>query len=111
MKKIVLALMIITIASCGGNNTNPAAQNETPATSTLKVYPNPVTNSLTIDLQQFENKKVLLKVTNLSGQAVSEKTVFSTKSYALDVTALPAGSYILQVISGVESENIKFVKQ
>ena len=79
--------------------------------STLTVFPNPTTNSLTIDLQKFENKTVSLRVINQSGQLLIEKSIPATKTYSLNVSSLSAGTYTLYVACANFNESLQFVKQ
>jgi hypothetical protein len=79
--------------------------------STLTVYPNPTTNSLTIDLQKFENKTVSLRVINQSGQLLIEKSIPATKTYSLNVSSLSVGTYTLYVACANFNESLQFVKQ
>jgi len=80
-------------------------------TSTLKVYPNPATNTLTIDLHTFENKTVTLRVINLSGQLVVEKSVSASGNYSLNVSSLSTGTYTLFVSCAGFNESLQFVRQ
>jgi Secretion system C-terminal sorting domain len=65
----------------------------------LKVYPNPVSNVLTVDYTEGS----LFQVINLLGQQV----LTGKTGQRLDVSALPQGSYILKV----GAEQAKFIKQ
>jgi hypothetical protein len=68
----------------------------------LKVYPNPVSNVLTIETSTTGTFDVL----NLLGQQVlTGKTPSGGRG--LDVSALPQGTYFLKI----GEEQVKFVKQ
>ena len=71
----------------------------------LAVYPNPVSNLLTVDViaRNEATEGSDFQILNLLGQQV-----FSGKTAAqVDVSALPQGSYVLKV----GAEQVKFVKQ
>jgi hypothetical protein len=70
--------------------------------SRLKVYPNPVSNTLTVENTEGSDFQIL----NLLGQQVlTGKTPSGGRG--LDVSALPQGTYILKV----GTEQAKFIKQ
>ncbi|MBL7816725.1 MAG: T9SS type A sorting domain-containing protein [Saprospiraceae bacterium] len=75
----------------------------------LAVYPNPVSNTLTIETETTGDYQII----NLLGQQVkSGKAPFVSKDsfgggWGLDVSALPQGSYFLKI----GAEQVKFVKQ
>ena len=65
----------------------------------LKVYPNPVSNILTIETNSTSDYQVI----NLLGQTV----INGKGAQAIDVSALPKGNYCLKV----GTQQVKFVKQ
>jgi hypothetical protein len=74
--------------------------------NTLKYYPNPVTNVLTVSYGQ---EITGLKLYNMVGQQLMVKTVNSTETQ-IDMSHLPAGSYLLEVSSGSQSKMVKLLK-
>jgi hypothetical protein len=73
------------------------------ATSGLKVYPNPTSNVLTIEINNSGDFQII----NLLGQQVMTGKTPPSGAGGLDVSALPQGSYFLKV----GKEQVKFVKQ
>jgi Secretion system C-terminal sorting domain len=74
--------------------------------NTLKVYPNPTTDVLTVELIQGidkSNKEANFQVLNLLGQIILRGPL----NQNVDVSSLPNGTYIVKV--GLEQ--VKFVKQ
>jgi hypothetical protein len=69
-------------------------------TSTIKIYPNPVINSLTVSVNKQDNKLNTVKLYNNVGQLII------TKSFAintqLDLTSLASGTYLIRVDDGTE---------
>ncbi|RRJ90477.1 Ig-like domain-containing protein [Flavobacterium macacae] len=72
----------------------------------LKYYPNPVNNVLTVS---YSEEITGLKLYNMVGQELMNKKVSSTETQ-LDMSHLPAGSYLLEVSSGVQSKMVKLLK-
>ncbi len=70
------------------------------------VYPDPVSDNLTIDCSQ----QAIIEITNIQGQLIETHTASSNKT-SIDVSALPCGVYIVKVITenGVGVE--KFIKE
>ena len=73
----------------------------------IKIYPNPVSNTLWITNEQneFENSEV--EITNCLGQVVL-KGLFQNE---IDVTDLARGCYVLKIISSEKQFYSKFVKE
>ncbi|KAF2515841.1 T9SS type A sorting domain-containing protein [Flavobacterium salilacus subsp. salilacus] len=77
-------------------------------TTTLKVYPNPANSVITVT-----NKGIIenIEVANLLGQKVVSQKV-NAESTQLDVSALAAGTYILNVqLENGATKSVKIVKQ
>ena len=72
----------------------------------LKYYPNPVNNILTVT---YSEDITGLKLYNMVGQELMNKKVNSTET-KLDMSHLPAGSYLLEVSSGAQSKMVKLLK-
>src|SRR4029079_4389116 len=75
---------------------------ETPLTSSIKVYPNPFTNSFTVE---FKNDLVepSLKVTDALGRNVSiQPNIINSKSI-IDMQNMPSGIYMLTVLQRDET--------
>jgi len=66
--------------------------------ATVETYPNPVTNSLNVNLSGFTTEKAILAIYNTYGYKVFEKNVSATVNLQeVDLSALAKGVYILQV--------------
>jgi PKD-like domain/Putative metal-binding motif/Secretion system C-terminal sorting domain/Bacterial pre-peptidase C-terminal domain len=76
----------------------------------VKVSPNPASEILNIDLSQLPSENMQLILTDVSGRIVFDKNIINEGNYETDITTLPEGIYILQVISGTYRENIKVIK-
>ncbi len=69
-------------------------------------FPNPVTNNLTLKLNQNIDK---VEISNLLGQILFDKK-FDTNSSEIDFSSYPSGNYLVKVISNNESKIIKIIK-
>lgn len=88
---------------------NLALSIEDQSIETVKVYPNPVTNSLTID---YSNLNINADITlyNQLGQQVLKAQVNSTTN-TIDVSRLAPGLYHLQVSQNNSKTRFKIIKQ
>jgi uncharacterized delta-60 repeat protein len=80
--------------------------------STLRVYPNPVSDQLLISETHFDNKQATILITDAIGQIVKiENGKFKGSSFILHVDDLLPGLYFIIVKSENSSSTTKFVKQ
>ena len=82
----------------------------TKGNSKLKIYPNPVSNTLTIETDFViapNEANCDFQILNLLGQQVLYGKTLPSGTGAIDVSALPQGSYVLKM----GAEQVKFVKQ
>ena len=77
-------------------------------TDLIKIYPNPVNQTLTIETNQ--NKPYQIKVMNTLGQLVILKDMDS-ESNTLDVTNLRKGIYFLEIAMDSGVSRLRFVKE
>ncbi len=75
----------------------------------ILVYPNPTSNVLNVRLQN-EVQSASASIFNLSGQLV-KSTNLKTQDNAVDVSVLPAGVYIVEVITPSETKQLRFIKK
>lgn len=76
-------------------------------TSNLRIYPNPVTNTLTISTSENITE---IKISNLIGQNILSKTNLSSEE-KIDVSSLVNGWYLVQTTFGNSTKTTKFLKQ
>ena len=74
-----------------------------------RVYPNPTTDIINIELQQKDN--VSFQLTNINGKTIQQGQ-FSKTSNQLDIKNQPTGIYILTLLNATDNqkENIKIIK-
>jgi Secretion system C-terminal sorting domain len=71
------------------------------------VFPNPITDGFTVQAATTENIKY--NIVNASGQIVS--TGITTNNKKIDVSALPKGTYALQLFTESDKQVFKIVRQ
>ncbi len=91
-----------------------AVEGETLSAASLKLYPQPVSQSLNIScsaLANSESAEVLIY--NLSGKNVSAQNLElnGSEQVAVDVASLPQGLYLLQLICDQEVFSTKMIKE
>jgi hypothetical protein len=77
------------------------------AEQVFQVYPNPASNSVTIDLTSIAGLQNQIQITSMNGAIIWETANAITSMIQIDVTAWPAGIYFLQV----NNEAGSFVQQ
>lgn len=80
-------------------------------TSTLKVFPNPVTDQLVVS--GIYSDEALLKIKSICGETLaSYQKVFTKETVTLSIQELPAGIYFLSVeVKGQSPQQIRVIKQ
>jgi hypothetical protein len=70
--------------------------------SQIKLYPNPATNTLTIEYSNWKNESTL-QLVDVTGKLMLSQPI-SGKTTQLDITNLPNGMYLYRVLSvnGIE---------
>ncbi len=77
--------------------------------SSIKYYPNPVTNNLNIEFnKQFTG---VLKIISEFGVVISKQTVNSTNAFQVNTNELVKGLYIIQLINETDNYILRFVKE
>ena len=79
--------------------------------SSIKIYPNPVTDVLHLDL--VYNKNVYgISIINITGRIIKEiKTIPGQKNISINTGSLSSGIYLLKIQSGKKNTCVKFIKQ
>lgn len=74
------------------------------------IYPNPVTNQLTINLGEL-HRNVMIEIINIHGQAVGSYQFTSRKTIDLDFITYSQGLYIIKIKTGSGTQILKILKQ
>ena len=79
---------------------------------TISLYPNPTSGQLFFNLEETESEHITLKVENLIGQVVLEKTIDNKSArHFIDVQNLSPGLYLLNLKDGNKTYSGKFIKK
>jgi len=76
----------------------------------FNVYPNPTTGSLTLNLNDLTNE-TNIALYNMTGQLVRQFEMRNQQASMLDISELPAGIYMMQLISAGKIGIVKVVKR
>jgi hypothetical protein len=93
---------------------NAPAGNETLASASLKVYPNPATDRVEVELSPAKEEDIEISLFSLQGQILYRKNAgkqSGTVHHTVPVENLPAGSYLLRITCGKSVTNKKIIKQ
>lgn len=80
--------------------------------SSLKVYPNPVSNNATIEYTIEEKADVIITVFDINGKMLVNEKISQAAGihqYKLDCSSLPRGTYIASINTGNTIETGKFI--
>lgn len=84
-------------------------------TATLHVYPNPVTDFVTVSYQSIPNTRSLIKVLDLSGKKLLEQEDYTTidqiQHTTLNLSLLESGMYLVQINNANGIFTQKLIKQ
>ena len=75
----------------------------------IKLYPNPATNTLTIDAGKNTISSII--ITDATGREVFRNDNVKAQNQSIPVSSLPAGIYIIKLGLGNGSYIAKFMKQ
>jgi hypothetical protein len=78
-----------------------------PGITGLQIYPNPVQDDLIIENQS--GKSVTIHVITMNGQCITEEK-FEPGTQNLKMNSMPAGSYIIEALSGSQKHNLVIEK-
>ncbi len=101
-----------------GNNPTNGVQNEVPAEMVenikLAVYPNPVSNELTVDYQLPTVGTASLMIFDLTGKVVFQQVIENTDTAQnqaiINVNQFNNGYYYLRIVGEKDSKAVKFLK-
>lgn len=77
----------------------------------FRIFPNPASHTLSVDLSVFETAVEFIRLSDASGQLISRIGGAVNGIHTIDISALPAGMYILQLQTAKGSAARRFVKR
>jgi hypothetical protein len=89
-------------------------QHSTDNTSTIRLSPNPYHNNGALSITATTAGTAILTVTDISGKQLTQQRVSLSKGNnsitTKDIDRLPAGSYLLSLITNGQRQTVKLVK-
>lgn len=79
-----------------------------PAVEVIKVYPSPASNMLHIALEGIADKQVQFAIVDMQGRVAKVWAETAKPQTTIDITALPAGNYVLRLDDGTQMATKKF---
>ena len=81
--------------------------------SSVKIYPNPVSNELNVTINRIRNSEVILTMTDILGnnKLVSKEMAGYGYNKKVDMQSLPAGIYLIRVEYDGEINTTRIIKQ
>lgn len=77
----------------------------------VKAFPNPATNYVQIDVENFSSESIIIQLFNSNGKRVYTTKELNTPTVQLGLTQLPVGFYILHVIAENKLAKHRIIKQ
>jgi len=106
--------------STGNNRFSIAVQNKLPISTgvngsalnktRIQVFPNPANNWLTIGVNNTVKEETTVNVTDMFGKQIMQLT-FIGQNHTIDISALAAGAYFVEVQNGNTKNIFKTIKQ
>ena len=85
------------------NAENANAVQDYSLSDALKIYPNPATETLDIEIDQLYSNQVSIEIVNLLGKRVYYSSFSSTGRNTINIQSLPAGIYLVRYDNGKET--------
>lgn len=77
----------------------------------IYLYPNPVENTLYIDLPLANTESIIIEMHHLNGQQLLQKVMTVNRLVQLDISSLPKGFFTLTIKGETIRQTVKFVKE
>lgn len=86
--------------------------NETTLQISLKVFPNPTTENLTIEINNLINEKLSYQLFDLQGRLLEESEI-TIHQTSINTSVLPASTYFIHILNHqkINVQSFKIVKQ
>jgi uncharacterized delta-60 repeat protein len=105
---------VMRFLASGSNQVNAqtpeAEQTITPElSSSIRIYPNPASNQLQVS-GLIQDGPTILTVMDISGKTLMSKIVVAQSNYAIDISGLAPGNYLLMITGNKKQQSIPFIK-
>jgi hypothetical protein len=89
-----------------------ATGNNVPVTDNFRIYPNPTTGIFTLEQTVFVSSQVLnLEIYTLLGKRIMSDNIAGEKKHQINLGDVPAGIYLVRIMTGEKVETTKLIKQ
>ncbi|MDP1621874.1 MAG: YCF48-related protein [Bacteroidales bacterium] len=86
--------------------------NNVPVTDNFRIYPNPTTGMFTLEQTGFISDQTLkLEIYTMLGKRLISDNIAVEKKHQFNLSEVPAGIYLIRIMTGEKIETIKLVKQ
>lgn len=92
------------------NNLETALNSDIPTLSSVQIYPNPASNLVNVQFDQFEDEVLQISLLNMHGQQLKSFTynpIANNNFLQLEVADFPEGVYLLSIRSNTEVQSFK----
>lgn len=80
---------------------------ETPTTERARIYPNPATDVVSVDLANNSGTTTIDVVDATGAIAMSTTTISNATASSIDVSMLPVGAYVMVVRDGTSTRRVR----
>jgi hypothetical protein len=88
----------------------PTVYSETLSELLIKIYPNPTTGLIRIEIQNLPAGETAdITLYQLSGKLIASKR--ASGSTEIDITGQPTGTYVMKIVAGKEQTEWKIIKK
>jgi hypothetical protein len=85
---------------------------ETAAPASLRIYPNPTSGIIRLDLNGFDrNLSASVEIFNMTGNRLQQMVVQCGQLHEFSLAGYPAGIYLVRINAGDTTESIRVIKQ
>ena len=92
-----------------GDATGIEAVAQTP--QSLRLYPNPVVDMLTVELGAVENQFASVEILSIDGKVLYRERISDVNTHQIDVSNFQQGIYLCRVNDGTKIQTNKFFKK
>ena len=111
------SVKITDVANCSATaqtvvSVNAILTNETPIETSIKVYPNPVSQHLIIAFDAEPNKEVNILLLDITGRIIEQRKIKSQGGFQqekIDIQQFPSGQYLIKINTSVQESVKKLV--
>ncbi len=89
----------------------PLAVEDIASLNNFGIHPNPFNNNLTVRLDAVDNASFTLQIIDLQGKVISTKRNLKHGNHTVNTVDMPAGFYIARISDGINTAELKLVKQ